>query len=77
MLKNRRLSKALSDASLSEFHRQLEYKAEWYGATLAKADRFYPSSKRCSRCGHSDRFALQKCPLGRKLTQELPLGNFW
>jgi len=52
MLKNRRLSRALADASLSDFHRQLEYKAEWYGATLVKADRFYPSSKRCSRCGH-------------------------
>jgi len=52
MLKNRRLSRALSDASLSEFHRQLEYKARWYGAILVKADRFYPSSKRCSRCGH-------------------------
>jgi len=51
MLKNRRLSRALSDASLSELHRQLEYKAGWYGTTLVRADRFYPSSKRCSRCG--------------------------
>lgn len=52
MLKNRRLSRALSDASLSEFHRQLEYKTRWYGAILVKANRLYPSSKRCSRCGH-------------------------
>jgi len=52
MLKNHRLSRSLSDASLSEFHRQLEYKAKWHGATLVKADRFYPSSKRCSRCGY-------------------------
>lgn len=51
MLKNRRLSRALADASLSEFHRQLEYKARWHGAILVKADRFFPSSKRCSSCG--------------------------
>lgn len=52
MLKNHRLARALSDASLSEIHRQLAYKADWYGATLLKADRFYPSSKRCSKCGN-------------------------
>ena len=52
MLKNRNLARSLSDASLSEIHRQLEYKSKWYGAELRKADRFYPSSKRCSKCGH-------------------------
>ncbi len=52
MLKNHKLARSLSDASLSEIHRQLEYKAKWYGAELRKADRFYPSSKRCSKCGH-------------------------
>jgi putative transposase len=31
---------------------QLEYKADWYGRTLVKIDRWYPSSKRCSNCGH-------------------------
>ena len=51
MLKNHCLARALSDASLSECHRQLEYKSGWYGSTLLKADRFYPSSKRCSKCG--------------------------
>lgn len=51
MLKNHKLARALSDASLSEIHRQLEYKSKWYGTELHKADRFYPSSKRCSRCG--------------------------
>ena len=50
MLKNRSLSRALSDAALSEFHRQLEYKVKWRGGELRKADRFYPSSKLCSRC---------------------------
>lgn len=52
MMKNRKLSKALSDASLSEFHRMLEYKARWQGVTVVKADRFFPSSKTCSSCGH-------------------------
>lgn len=51
MMQNRRLSKALSDASLSEFLRQIEYKARWRGVAVVKADRFYPSSKTCSGCG--------------------------
>ncbi|HEX4204829.1 MAG TPA: zinc ribbon domain-containing protein [Ktedonobacteraceae bacterium] len=31
---------------------QLEYKAAWYGRTVVKIDRWYPSSKRCFDCGH-------------------------
>jgi putative transposase len=52
MVKNRHLSKAISDVGWSEFVSQLEYKAEWYGRTLVKIDRWYPSSKRCFACGH-------------------------
>jgi putative transposase len=52
MLKNHCLARALSDASLSEIHRQIAYKAKWYGAELRKADRWYPSSKACSACGN-------------------------
>jgi putative transposase len=52
MQKNRHLSKSISDASWSEFLRQLEYKALWYGRDLIGIDRWYPSSKRCSNCGH-------------------------
>ena len=51
MLKNHKLSKAISDAGLSEFLRQIEYKALWNGSKVVKADRFYPSSKTCSACG--------------------------
>src|SRR5204862_5013525 len=51
MLKNRRLARAVSDASLSEFHRQLRYKAEWYGGRVQAIDRFYPSSKLHNGCG--------------------------
>ena len=53
MLKNRRFAKSISDASWSEFVRQLTYKAAWYGRTLISIDRWYPSSKRCSGCGHT------------------------
>ena len=51
MVKNRHLAKAISDASMSEVHRQLEYKVKWAGGTLIKADRWFPSSKTCSDCG--------------------------
>lgn len=52
MVKNRKLSKAISDASLSEFKRQITYKAERSGLEVVLADRYYPSSRRCSGCGH-------------------------
>src|SRR6266487_525648 len=52
MLKNEKLAKAISDVGWGEFVRQFEYKATWYGRTLVKIDKFYPSSKRCFHCGH-------------------------
>jgi putative transposase len=52
MLKNQFLAKALVDATLSEFRRQLECKTRWYGSRMFLADRFYPSSKKCSLCGN-------------------------
>ena len=52
LVRNRRLARAISDASWSELIRQLEYKAAWYGRTLIKIDKWYPSTKRCSICGH-------------------------
>ncbi|MCJ0902367.1 transposase [Rhodococcus sp. ARC_M6] len=51
MLKNRSLSRAISDAAWSEFRSMLEYKAYWYGRRVVAIDRFYPSSKTCSVCG--------------------------
>jgi putative transposase len=46
------LNRSVLDVSPGEFRRQLEYKCERYGRTLAVADRWYPSSKTCSSCGH-------------------------
>jgi len=59
MQKNRCLAKAISDASWSEFIRQLEYKAQWYGRELVGINKWYPSSKRCSDCGRT----VDKLPL--------------
>lgn len=53
MVKNRSLAKAIHDVGWSEIVRQLDYKAKWYGRTFVQIDRFYPSSKRCSCCGHT------------------------
>ena len=59
MLKNRKLSQAISDASWGELVRQLKYKCDWYGRRFVKIDRWFPSSKRCGHCGH----VVEKLPL--------------
>jgi len=53
-MKNHKLAKSFQDVSLYEFVRQLEYKAKWYGKTISKVDRFYPSSQLCSNCGYKN-----------------------
>ena len=58
LLSNHRLAQALADVGLAEFRFQIEYKAGWYGSQVRYADRFFPSTKRCSRCGHQQELRL-------------------
>ncbi|PER69261.1 IS200/IS605 family element RNA-guided endonuclease TnpB [Bacillus cereus] len=54
MLRNHKLAKSISDVSWSAFVSRLEYKATWYGKTIVKVSRWFPSSQICSDCGHHD-----------------------
>lgn len=54
MLRNKKLSKAISEVSWGTFVSMLEYKCDWYGRELVKVDRFYPSSQICSSCHVKD-----------------------
>ncbi len=51
MMKNRKLSRAFADASVSELLRQIMYKQTWKGGQFIKVDRYLPSSKLCHACG--------------------------
>jgi IS605 OrfB family transposase len=52
MKHNRKLALAISDVSFGEFKRQMSYKTTWQGEALCLADRWFPSTKMCSDCGH-------------------------
>lgn len=52
MIKNHKLARNIADVSWSEFIRELEYKADWYGKRIIKIDKFYPSSQLCNCCGY-------------------------
>ena len=45
-------AKNLHRSLFGRFRQFMEYKAEKFGKTLIIADRFYPSTQRCSNCGH-------------------------
>lgn len=51
MIKNKKLSKHIADASWGNFVNLLQYKADWYGREVIKINRWYPSSKTCNECG--------------------------
>lgn len=59
MVKNHSLARAVSDASIGTAIRMIKEKAERYGKTVVKIDRWFPSSKTCSDCGH----IVEKLPL--------------
>ena len=52
MMKNRHLAKAVQEQCFYEFYRQIEYKSNWNNIEFVVADRYFPSSKLCSCCGH-------------------------
>lgn len=65
MIKNRKLSYSISDSGWTSFVSMLEYKAKWYGKSVIKIDRWFPSSKTCSECD----YIVDKLPLSvRKWT---------
>jgi putative transposase len=51
MVKNRKLSRAISEQGWYQFRSFLEYKCNWYGRELIVISQWYPSSKTCSSCG--------------------------
>jgi putative transposase len=76
MLKNRYLSKSVQEQGFYELRRQFEYKASWHGIKIIVADRFYPSSKICCKCGKvkkdlklSDR--IYSCECGNVIDRDL------
>ena len=54
MVRNRKLAKSIQELSISRFISILEYKAQWYGRSVVRVGRFFPSSKLCSECGHKN-----------------------
>jgi putative transposase len=71
MLRNKRLARHVAGVGMGELRRQIEYKSQWAGTRVHRADRWYPSSKTCSGCGVvkatlrlSERtFRCDQCPL--------------
>jgi transposase len=74
MRRNRHLALAISDVGLGEFKRQMSYKTVWQGEAFLLADRWFPSTKMCSSCGHvkeemdlSERVYVCKNPLCKRV----------
>ena len=52
MMANHKLASSIADLGMYEFKRQLTYKSQWYANRVDIIDQWYPSSKKCSNCGH-------------------------
>lgn len=68
IMKNKHLSKAIQNQNLYEFRRQITYKCDWNNIDLVIADRYYPSSKTCIKCGYINKdlklkHRTYKCPI--------------
>src|SRR5919199_144369 len=59
MLVNHKLAASVVDSGFYEFRRELIYKSLIYGTVVEVVDRWYPSSKTCSSCGHVQPMSLQ------------------
>ena len=75
MMKNRHLSNAVQQQCFGAFRRQIEYKSAWNNIPVMIADRFFPSSKLCCRCGKikknlklSDR--IYRCECGNVMDRD-------
>ena len=75
MIKNRRLAKSIALQSWGIFFNMLEYKCQWYGKELVKADRFFASSKICSHCSqHNPYYGQEVNPELRKYNK---IPEYW
>lgn len=52
LVQNHRLARTLSDASIGTTIRMIESKADTSSVSVVKINRWFPSSKQCSSCGH-------------------------
>ena len=59
MVANHKLASSVVDSGFYEFRREITYKSPIYGTVVELVDRWYPSSKTCSRCGHVQPMPLQ------------------
>ena len=60
-MKKKHLSRSVVEAKFYEVRKQLEYKCRWNDIRLIIADRWFPSSKLCSECGHKkDKLSLSE-----------------
>lgn len=75
MMKNKHLADAIAEQKMYEFIRQMNYKCKFNGIEFVQADRFFPSSKKCSSCGNiksdlrlSDR--VYRCDCGFEMDRD-------
>lgn len=71
-----KLSRPMHDVAFREFRRQLEYKGAAAGVRVVVVDRFFPSSRRCSRCGRVNRQfqstdLIWRCRCGLELDRDV------